>query len=51
VKQDRVVGCMHVSDDVLHYSVEAQSCSSLLCCCDDIDVHVTLREVHVIMIM
>ena len=37
MKQDRVVGCMHVSDDVLHYSVEAQSCSSLLCCCDDVD--------------
>jgi hypothetical protein len=51
VKQYAVAGCTHVYDDVLHYSVEAQSCGSLLCCCDDVDVYVTLREVHVIMMM
>ena len=37
MKQGRVVLCVHVCDDVLHYSVEAQSRSSLLCCYDDVD--------------
>jgi hypothetical protein len=37
VKQNGVVRCVHVCDDVLHYSVEAQSRSSLLCCYDDVD--------------
>ena len=37
MKQGRVVRCVHVCDDVLHYSVGAQSRSSLLCCCDDVD--------------
>ena len=37
MKQDRVVGCTHVCNDVLYYNIEAQSCSSLLCCCGDVD--------------
>jgi hypothetical protein len=51
VKQGRVVECVHVCNNVLHYSVEAQSRSSLLCCCDDVDLHVTLKAVHVTMLM
>jgi hypothetical protein len=42
---------MHVCDDVLHYCIEAPSLSSLLCYSDDVDLHVTLKAVHVTMLM